>query len=165
MGLDISCRQYWPCFIRTRRLVRARRLCRGSEPALLVSRLCHFALVVRDCFRNRVCCAVWRTDLAATWRLFFITDAGSDGAALLPLAIAEPLGGEDRLAVLTRATVLGVDLERDSNYYFLVAAIAMLICVLLWRFHRSPVGSVLVADGLKINSVRASSVIRQIGTS
>ena len=62
-------------------------------------------------------------------------------------------GGESGLGGVTRATVLGVDLERDSNYYFLVAAIAMLICVLLWRFHRSPVGSVLVA--IRENEQRA----------
>ena len=62
-------------------------------------------------------------------------------------------GGESGLGGVTRATVLGVDLERDSNYYFLIAAIAMLICVLLWRFHRSPVGSVLVA--IRENEQRA----------
>jgi branched-chain amino acid transport system ATP-binding protein/branched-chain amino acid transport system permease protein len=62
-------------------------------------------------------------------------------------------GGESGLGGVTRATVLGVDLERDNNYYFLVAAIAMLICILLWRFHRSPVGSVLVA--IRENEQRA----------
>src|SRR4029079_19050826 len=31
-------------------------------------------------------------------------------------------GGETELAGVTRATLLGVDLERDSNYYWVVAA-------------------------------------------
>jgi ABC-type branched-subunit amino acid transport system ATPase component/ABC-type branched-subunit amino acid transport system permease subunit len=62
-------------------------------------------------------------------------------------------GGESGLGGVTRAVVLGVDLERDGNYYFVVAAIAMAVCVLLWRFHRSPVGSVLVA--IRENEQRA----------
>ena len=48
---------------------------------------------------------------------------------------------------------MGVDLERDSNYYWVVAAVAMGVCFLLWRFHRSPVGSVLVA--IRENEQRA----------
>jgi ABC-type branched-subunit amino acid transport system ATPase component/ABC-type branched-subunit amino acid transport system permease subunit len=62
-------------------------------------------------------------------------------------------GGESGLGGVTRATVLGVDLERDSNYYWVVAAVAMGVCFLLWRFHRSPVGSVLVA--IRENEQRA----------
>jgi ABC-type branched-subunit amino acid transport system ATPase component/ABC-type branched-subunit amino acid transport system permease subunit len=62
-------------------------------------------------------------------------------------------GGESGLGGVTRATVLGVDLERDSNYYWVVAALAMAVCFLLWRFHRSPVGSVLVA--IRENEQRA----------
>ena len=46
-----------------------------------------------------------------------------------------------------------VDLERDANYYWVVAAIGMAVCILLWRFHRSPVGSVLVA--IRENEQRA----------
>src|SRR5690242_20377780 len=37
-------------------------------------------------------------------------------------------GGESGLGGVTRATVLGVDLERDGNYYWVVAAVAMGIC-------------------------------------
>jgi ABC-type branched-subunit amino acid transport system ATPase component/ABC-type branched-subunit amino acid transport system permease subunit len=62
-------------------------------------------------------------------------------------------GGESGLGGVTRATVLGVDLERDANYYWVVAAIGMAVCILLWRFHRSPVGSVLVA--IRENEQRA----------
>ena len=62
-------------------------------------------------------------------------------------------GGESGFGNVTRASVLGVDLERDGNYYWAVAAIGMAVCVLLWRFHRSPVGSVLVA--IRENEQRA----------
>ena len=62
-------------------------------------------------------------------------------------------GGESGLGGVTRATVLGFDLERDSNYYWVVAALAMAVCFLLWRFHRSPVCSVLVA--IRENEQRA----------
>ena len=62
-------------------------------------------------------------------------------------------GGESGLGNVTRATVLGIDLERDGNYYWAVATIGMAVCALLWRFHRSPVGSVLVA--IRENEQRA----------
>ena len=62
-------------------------------------------------------------------------------------------GGESGLGGVTRATVLNVDLERDANYYWVVATIGMAVCILLWRFHRSPVGSVLVA--IRENEQRA----------
>ena len=62
-------------------------------------------------------------------------------------------GGESGLGGVTRATVLGVDLESDAIYYWVAAAIAGAICYLLWRFHRSPVGTVLVA--IRENEQRA----------
>jgi ABC-type branched-subunit amino acid transport system ATPase component/ABC-type branched-subunit amino acid transport system permease subunit len=65
-------------------------------------------------------------------------------------------GGESGLGGVTRATVLGVNLERDGVYYALVAAIGFAVCALLWRFHRSPVGSVLVA--IRENEQRARFV-------
>src|SRR5713226_307825 len=65
-------------------------------------------------------------------------------------------GGESGLGGVTRATVLGVDLEGDWTYYWAVAAIGMAVCYLLWRFHRSPVGSVLVA--VRENEERARFV-------
>jgi len=65
-------------------------------------------------------------------------------------------GGESGLGGVTRATVLGVDLERDWTYYAVVAALGMGACYLLRRFHRSPVGSVLVA--IRENEERARFV-------
>ena len=62
-------------------------------------------------------------------------------------------GGESGLGNITRATVLGIDLEHDANYYWVVATMGMAVCALLWRFHRSPVGSVLVA--IRENEQRA----------
>jgi ABC-type branched-subunit amino acid transport system ATPase component/ABC-type branched-subunit amino acid transport system permease subunit len=62
-------------------------------------------------------------------------------------------GGESGLGNVTRATVLGLNLERDEIYYWAVATIGMAVCALLWRFHRSPVGSVLVA--IRENEQRA----------
>src|SRR5215831_14334163 len=66
---------------------------------------------------------------------------------------SEFTGGESGLGGVTRSAVLGVDLERDGNYYWVVAGVAMGVCFLLWRFHRSPVGSVLVA--IRENEQRA----------
>jgi branched-chain amino acid transport system ATP-binding protein len=66
---------------------------------------------------------------------------------------SEFTGGESGLGGVTRSVVLGVDLERDWSYYGLVAALGMAVCYLLWRFHRSPVGSVLVA--IRENEERA----------
>src|SRR3712207_5369890 len=65
-------------------------------------------------------------------------------------------GGESGLGGVTRATVLGLNLERDGIYYWVVAAIGFLVTFLLWRFHRSPVGSVLVA--IRENEQRARFV-------
>jgi branched-chain amino acid transport system ATP-binding protein/branched-chain amino acid transport system permease protein len=62
-------------------------------------------------------------------------------------------GGESGLGGVTRASVLGVNLESDRIYYVVVAAIAGALVYLLWRFHRSPVGSVLVA--IRENEQRA----------
>ena len=62
-------------------------------------------------------------------------------------------GGESGLGGVTRSTVLGFDLESDQVYYWVVAAIGMTVCHVLWRFHRSPVGSVLVA--IRENEERA----------
>src|SRR6201993_5119750 len=52
----------------------------------------------------------------------------------------ELTGGESGLGGVTRATVLNLDLESDHAYYWVVAAIGMGVCYLLWRFHRSPAG-------------------------
>ena len=68
----------------------------------------------------------------------------------------ELTGGESGLGGVTRATVLNLDLESDRAYYWAVAAIGMAVCYLLWRFHRSPAGSVLVA--IRENEERARFV-------
>jgi branched-chain amino acid transport system ATP-binding protein len=65
----------------------------------------------------------------------------------------ELTGGESGLGGVTRASVLGVDLESDRIYYWAVAAIGMAVCYLLWRFHGSPAGTVLVA--IRENEERA----------
>jgi ABC-type branched-subunit amino acid transport system ATPase component/ABC-type branched-subunit amino acid transport system permease subunit len=62
-------------------------------------------------------------------------------------------GGESGLGGVVRAGVLGLDLRDDRAYYGVVAAIGFAVCVLLWRFHRSPAGTVLVA--IRENEQRA----------
>jgi branched-chain amino acid transport system ATP-binding protein len=62
-------------------------------------------------------------------------------------------GGESGLGGVIRPTVLGLDLARPWTYYAVVAAIGFLAVFLLWRFHRSPVGHVLVA--IRENEQRA----------
>ncbi|MGB3490939.1 MAG: branched-chain amino acid ABC transporter ATP-binding protein/permease [Xanthobacteraceae bacterium] len=84
--------------------------------------------------------------------------------ALLTLALAAMLyvvafrwtdvtGGENGLGGITRPTWFGVDFESSTNYYWLVAAIAFVVLIVLWRFHNSTVGSVLVA--IRENEQRA----------
>src|ERR1700692_1473421 len=84
--------------------------------------------------------------------------------SLLTLALAAMLyavsfrwtevhGGENGIGGITRPTRLGFNLESSMDYYWLVAGIAMLVLVLLWRFHDSTVGSVLVA--IRENEQRA----------
>jgi branched-chain amino acid transport system ATP-binding protein len=65
----------------------------------------------------------------------------------------EVTGGESGLGGVTRSTVLGLDLEEDWSFYWGVSLLAMAVCTLLWRFHRSPVGSVLIA--IRENEERA----------
>ena len=62
-------------------------------------------------------------------------------------------GGESGLGGVVRPAVLGFDLARPWTYYWAVAAIAFLAVYLLWRFHRSAVGHVLVA--IRENEQRA----------
>ncbi len=65
----------------------------------------------------------------------------------------EVTGGENGLGGITRPRLMGVDFESAPNFYVLVAALGMAIVYLLWRFHRSPVGHVLVA--IRENEQRA----------
>ena len=84
--------------------------------------------------------------------------------SLLTLALAAMLyavafrwtdvtGGENGLGGITRPTLFGVNLESSTNYYWFVAAIAFAVLILLWRFHNSTVGTVLVA--IRENEQRA----------
>jgi ABC-type branched-subunit amino acid transport system ATPase component/ABC-type branched-subunit amino acid transport system permease subunit len=62
-------------------------------------------------------------------------------------------GGENGLGGITRPAFGGIDFEPALTYYWFVAAIAFLAFLGLWRFHRSPLGSVLVA--IRENEQRA----------
>src|SRR3982074_3235983 len=72
---------------------------------------------------------------------------------LVTLRWTEVTGGENGLGGITRPTLLGFNLESSTTYYWLVAAIAFAVLVLLWRFHHSTVGTVLVA--IRENEQRA----------
>jgi branched-chain amino acid transport system ATP-binding protein len=65
----------------------------------------------------------------------------------------EVTGGENGLGGITRPVLAGVSFESAEYYYVLVAAVAFLAVLALWRFHRSPLGSVLVA--IRENEQRA----------
>ena len=62
-------------------------------------------------------------------------------------------GGEDGLGGITRPVWFGLSFDDRGAFYTLVAAIAMTVTYVLWRFHRSPVGKVLVA--IRENEQRA----------
>ena len=57
----------------------------------------------------------------------------------------EVTGGENGLGGITRPVLAGVSFESAAYYYALVAGIGLFAVAGLWRFHRSPLGSVLVA--------------------
>jgi branched-chain amino acid transport system ATP-binding protein len=65
----------------------------------------------------------------------------------------EVTGGENGLGGITRPVLFGLNLESSTTYYWLVAAIAFSVLLLLWRFHHSTVGTVLVA--IRENEQRA----------
>ncbi|BCB20241.1 branched-chain amino acid ABC transporter ATP-binding protein/permease [Bosea sp. ANAM02] len=62
-------------------------------------------------------------------------------------------GGEDGLGGITRPLFAGIDFETALPFYALVASIGFGVVCLLWRFQRSPVGTVLVA--IRENEQRA----------
>ncbi|WP_332695141.1 branched-chain amino acid ABC transporter permease, partial [Bosea sp. (in: a-proteobacteria)] len=62
-------------------------------------------------------------------------------------------GGEDGLGGIKRPLFAGIDFETALPFYGLVATIGMAVIYGLWRFHRSPVGTVLVA--IRENEQRA----------
>src|SRR6266446_6964037 len=72
---------------------------------------------------------------------------------LVSFGRTEVTGGENGLGGITRPTLFGFNLESSTVYYWFVAAIAFLVLVLLWRFHNSTIGTVLVA--IRENEQRA----------
>ena len=68
----------------------------------------------------------------------------------------EVTGGENGLGGLTRPVVAGLSFESAGLYYALVAGIGFVAVTALWRFHRSPLGTVLVA--IRENEQRARFV-------
>jgi ABC-type branched-subunit amino acid transport system ATPase component/ABC-type branched-subunit amino acid transport system permease subunit len=62
-------------------------------------------------------------------------------------------GGENGLGGIVRPDIAGLRLEANTSFYGLVAGIAFLVVYLLWRFHRSPAGHVLIA--IRENEQRA----------
>jgi ABC-type branched-subunit amino acid transport system ATPase component/ABC-type branched-subunit amino acid transport system permease subunit len=84
--------------------------------------------------------------------------------SLLTLALAAMLyaiafrwtavtGGEDGLGGIRRPAFMGIDFDVAPPFYALVATLAFVVVYGLWRFHRSPVGTVLVA--IRENEQRA----------
>ena len=62
-------------------------------------------------------------------------------------------GGENGLGGIVRPSLGGFSFENTIGFYGLVAAIGFATFLALWRFHRSPLGSVLVA--IRENEQRA----------
>ncbi len=65
-------------------------------------------------------------------------------------------GGENGLGGIVRPDIAGIRLETNTAFYGLVGLIAFLTIYLLWRFHRSPVGQVLIA--IRENEQRAQFI-------
>ena len=65
-------------------------------------------------------------------------------------------GGENGLGGVTRANWFGLDLENRWVYYGLVAVVGLAVVIGLRRFHRSPIGTALVA--IRENEQRAQFV-------
>jgi len=68
----------------------------------------------------------------------------------------EVTGGENGLGGITRPQLGGVSFDSAVPYYALVAGVAFVAVLALWRFHRSPLGTVLVA--IRENEQRARFV-------
>jgi ABC-type branched-subunit amino acid transport system ATPase component/ABC-type branched-subunit amino acid transport system permease subunit len=65
-------------------------------------------------------------------------------------------GGENGLGGIVRPKLAGFSFENTIGFYVMVAAIGFAALLTLWRFHRSPLGSVLVA--IRENEQRARFV-------
>jgi len=57
----------------------------------------------------------------------------------------EVTGGENGLGGIKRPVIAGLSFDSALPFYALVAFVGLAIVYVLWRFHRSPVGHVLVA--------------------
>src|SRR4051812_4812107 len=68
----------------------------------------------------------------------------------------EMTGGENGLGGIVRPRLGGFSFENTAAFYAMVATVGFAVLVLLWRFHRSPLGSVLV--GIRENEQRARFV-------
>src|ERR1700760_2635433 len=112
--------------------------------------------VMHDSFFGPTIAGVLIVALVATAFGFLILRRRGVYFSLLTLALAarlyavsfrwtEVTGGENGIGGITRPTLFGFNLESSTYYYWFVALIAFLVLILLWRFHNSPVGSVLVA--------------------
>ena len=120
--------------------------------------------LMHDSFFGPVIAGVLIVSVVATAFGFLILRRRGVYFSLLTLALAamlyavsfrwtEVTGGENGLGGITRPTLLGFNMESSTDYYWLVAAIAFAVLILLWRFHHSTVGSVLVA--IRENEQRA----------
>ena len=81
--------------------------------------------------------------------------AGIANSRLLS-AHAAVTGGENGLGGIVRPDVIGFRLENNATFYGLVAVIGFVVVYLLWRFHRSPAGHVLIA--IRENEQRAQFI-------
>jgi branched-chain amino acid transport system ATP-binding protein len=68
----------------------------------------------------------------------------------------ELTGGENGLGGIVRPKLGGLSFENTNGFYAMVAAIGFVALAALWRFHRSPLGTVLVA--IRENEQRARFV-------
>jgi branched-chain amino acid transport system permease protein len=90
--------------------------------------------------------------------IFFamITLAIGEIQYFLAFQLVDLTGGENGLSVPTRGTLLGLPLDNDYAYYYLVLAVAALGTALAVRIVTSPFGAVLAA--MRENENRASSL-------
>ena len=149
-------RLHRPHLVRPRRLVRAGRLCGGHVAA-------RPAFPARSSCRWRWACWSWSLlaarvrlpDPAPARRVLLAADAGAGGDALFGRV---PLDRGHRRRERPRrhhaaAASPACRFDSAAAYYALVAAIGFAAVLALWRFHRSPLGSVLVA--IRENEQRA----------
>ncbi|MDN3710731.1 branched-chain amino acid ABC transporter permease [Paracoccus cavernae] len=65
-------------------------------------------------------------------------------------------GGENGLGGVERPVLFGFDLNDNMTFYWVVAAIALVVIAVLWRFVRSPLGRVL--EAIRENETRATAL-------